>query len=766
MWKQKVYKMNNTTAVLGFSRIGEQRELKKSLELYWKGEIILSDLEDTAKSLRERHWLYQKDAGIDLIPCNDFSLYDNMLDLLIILGAEPTRFKDIDNTLERYFTMAKGDKTHTAMEMTKWMNSNYHYIVPELSSTIEFGKINVDKIVTEYAEAKALGIKPKINIIGPLSFLLLSKSSDGEVLELFDKVIAQYEKLFTKLSSLDENIIIQCDEPSLVRGASPKTLSLLKIAYEKLCLSASNAEIYVATYFEQSTEATSVLVHTPIKGLFLDFVYGKENLQSLELIKKHEKILGVGLVDGRNIWINDIEKSLETLNEITKVISKDKIIVSTSSSLLHVPVSLKYEKTLDSELKSWMAYALEKLSEVHLISSEFFESTTENDKKLLEENALANEKRRGSSLVHDALVQERVKALTKDSYIRSSKYKDRIKVQHAYLKLPSLPITTIGSFPQTTEIRQTRRKYKNKLISDEQYDGIMKVLIKECVRFQEEIDIDVLVHGEFERNDMVEYFGEQLKGFAFSQNGWVQSYGSRCVKPPVIYGDVSRPKEMTVTWSAYAQSLTSKQMKGMLTGPVTILNWSFVRDDQERSLTSKQISMAISDEVNDLQNAGINIIQVDEAAFKEGYPLRAEKIKTYEKWALESFLLSTAIAKDETQIHTHMCYSEFNDIIETIEDMNADVISIETARSGNELLKVFKEHGYKQEVGPGVYDIHSARVPSKEEIVKQIDLLLEVLPAEQLWVNPDCGLKTRGWEETKPSLINMVEATKEVRKTL
>ena len=758
--------MNNTTAVLGFSRIGEQRELKKSLELYWKGEIKLTDLEDTAKVLRQRHWTYQKEAGIDLISCNDFSLYDNMLDLLIILGVEPTRFKDIDNTIERYFIMAKGDKTHTAMEMTKWMNSNYHYIVPELSSGLEFGEINADKIINEYKEAKALGIKPKINIIGPLSFLLLSKSSDCEVLELFDKVMAQYEKLFSKLSSLDAKIVIQCDEPSLVRGADVKTLSLLKIAYEKLCASASNADIYVATYFEQSTEATSVLVHTKIKGLFLDFVYGKENFQSLELINKYEKVLGVGLIDGRNIWINDIRKSVEVINEISKIIPKQRLIVSTSSSLLHVPVSLKYEETLNPEVKSWMAYALEKLEELHLIAGDFFESSTQDEKKLLYENTLANEKRKSSTLVHDSLVQARIKGLSKDSYIRNSSYEDRIKIQHEYLNLPSLPITTIGSFPQTTEIRQTRRKYKNKLINDEQYEGIMKVLIKECVQFQEEIDIDVLVHGEFERNDMVEYFGEQLKGFAFSQNGWVQSYGSRCVKPPIIYGDVSRPKEMTVSWSAYAQSLTHKQMKGMLTGPVTILNWSFVRDDQPRSLTSKQISLAISDEVNDLQNAGINIIQVDEAAFKEGYPLRAEKIKEYEKWALESFLLSTAIAKDETQIHTHMCYSEFNDIIETIEDMNADVISIETARSGNELLKVFKEHGYKQEVGPGVYDIHSSRVPSKEEMVQQIELLLEVLPAEQLWVNPDCGLKTRGWEETRPSLINMVEATKEVRRGL
>jgi len=758
--------MNNTTAVLGFSRIGEQRELKKALESYWKGDISLASLEETVKSLRERHWNYQKDAGVDLISCNDFSLYDNMLDLLIILGAEPERFKDIDNTTQRYFAMAKGDKTHTAMEMTKWMNSNYHYIVPELSSTLEFGEINADKIISEYTEAKALGIKPKINIIGPLSFLLLSKSSDCDVLELFDKIIAQYKKLFTLLSDLDEEIIIQCDEPSLVRGADAKTLSLLKIAYEKLCVSAKNADIYVATYFEQSTEATSVLVHTDIKGVFLDFVYGKDNTQSLELIKEHDKVLGVGLIDGRNIWINDIQASLETLKRISNIIAKDKLIVSTSSSLLHVPVTLKYEEKLNPEIKSWMAYALEKLSELQLVSAEFFERTTDKERVLIQENRVANEKRRCSTLVHDPLVQERVKALSKASYSRSSSYEERIKVQHDYLNLPALPITTIGSFPQTKEIRETRRKYKNKLINDDQYDGIMKVLIKECIDFQEAIDIDVLVHGEFERNDMVEYFGEQLNGFAFSENGWVQSYGSRCVKPPVIYGDVSRPKEMTVSWSAYAQSLTSKQMKGMLTGPVTILNWSFVRDDQERSLTSEQIALAIADEVNDLQNAGINIIQVDEAAFKEGYPLREEKIPAYEKWALDSFLLSTAIAKDETQIHTHMCYSEFNDIIETIEEMNADVISIETARSGNELLKVFKEHGYKQEVGPGVYDIHSARIPSKDEMQAQIELLLEVLPAQQLWVNPDCGLKTRGWEETKPSLMNMVEATKAVRANL
>ena len=758
--------MNNTTAVLGFSRIGEQRELKKSLELYWKGECSLPALEETAKMLRQRHWAYQQDAGIDMIACNDFSYYDNVLDLLIILGAEPSRFKDIDNTLDRYFTMAKGDETHTAMEMTKWMNSNYHYIVPELSSTLEFGDINAQKIINEYTEAKSLGCTPKINIIGPLSFLLLSKSSDCDVLELFDKVMTQYEKLFLELSKLDEHLVIQCDEPSLVRGADAKTLSLLKLAYERLCKTAQSSDIYVATYFEQSTEATSVLVHTSIKGLFLDFVYGNENIQSLDLIKKHNKVLGVGLIDGRNIWLNDMAKSLTTLELVSQTIKKENIIVSTSSSLLHVPVTLKYEENLDTEIKSWMAYATEKLGELNVVASKFFETANARQENFYQANLSANQARRTSRLVHDDKVQERVSHLNEQSYERSSLYENRIKVQHDYLNLPSLPITTIGSFPQTKEIRETRRKYKNGTLNDEQYEGIMKVLIKECVSFQEEIDIDVLVHGEFERNDMVEYFGEQLKGFVFSQNGWVQSYGSRCVKPPVIYGDVSRPEQMTVSWSAYAQSLTKKQMKGMLTGPVTILNWSFVRDDQARSLTSEQISLAIADEVNDLQNAGINIIQVDEAAFKEGYPLRKEKIPRYEKWALESFLLTTAIANDETQIHTHMCYSEFNDIIETIEDMNADVISIETARSGNELLKVFKEHGYKQEVGPGVYDIHSARVPSKDEMVKQIDLLLEVLPAKQLWVNPDCGLKTRGWEETKPSLINMVEATKQVRKNL
>lgn len=756
--------MSKKSYIVGFPRIGEQRELKKVLEQYWSGNTPFCEVETLALNLKKRHWAYQKEAGIDIISSNDFSLYDNMLDTAVMLGAIPQRFKELKDE-QLYFTMARGDKTKVAMEMTKWFNTNYHYIVPELSLEDEY-KLNSVKLINEYKEAKEAGFNTKINLIGPLTFLALSKRVDsGETLELLDKVLPIYKELLEQISKLDEKIIVQIDEPVFAKDNDAKLLELIKPTYETLAGVSTNLDIIVTTYFEHSNEATKLLVQTPIWGLGLDFLYGKENLSSLELIAKSGKKLIAGVVDGRNIWRNNFNTTLQLLNKIANSVAKENIIVSTSCSLLHVPYTLEYETKLDLDVKSWLSYAKEKLQEVNLISKIFFEEKlTPREQERIQENEAANRNRKSSEKIHDTNVQQRVSSLAKLE--RDGSFEERIKIQKEILQYKDLATTTIGSFPQTAELRAARRDFKNNEISKELYVKLMQEYIDECVAFQEECDIEVLVHGEPERNDMVEYFGEQLKGYGFSQNGWVQSYGSRCVKPPFIYGDISRPKPMTVDWITYAQSKTNRVMKGMLTGPVTILNWSFVRDDMTRDEVSKQIAVAISDEIDDLQNAGIKIIQVDEAAFKEGYPLRAVKIKIYEQWAVRDFKISVSTAKQETQIHTHMCYSEFNDIIKTIEAMDADVISIETARSGNELLKVFKEVGYKQELGPGVYDIHSPRIPSVEEMVEQIKALLEVLPKEQLWINPDCGLKTRKWDEVKPSLKNMVEAVKIVREQL
>jgi len=752
--------------VIGFARIGEQRELKKALESYWAKKSDFTEVQKVASELKHRHWNYQKDAGIEYVSSNDFSLYDNMLDMAVTLGAIPKRFQDLSGE-ELYFAMARGNQNAVAMEMTKWFNTNYHYIVPELSQEDNY-KLNAAKIISEYKEAKAHGIKTKINIIGPITFLALSKRVDrGDVFELYSKILPIYEALLTEIAQLDDTITLQIDEPIFVKDLEPKVLSLIKPTYDKLALISSNIKIAVVSYFEHSKEATKILVNTPVWAIGFDFIHGEENLESLSDIAVSNKVLIAGVVDGRNIWKNDINATVSLLNSIAKSVEKENILVSSSCSLLHVPFTLRYEEKMNSEIKNWLSYGVEKLEEIALISKIFFdgkESLNAEEKALFEANQEANVSRRSSPLIHDKKVQERTQNITKLE--RDGAYEERIKIQKELLCYKELATTTIGSFPQTPEVRQARREFKNGNISEQSYIAQMKNYIDDCVAFQEECGLEVLVHGEPERNDMVEYFGEQLQGYGFSQNGWVQSYGSRCVKPPFIYGDISRPQPMTVEWITYAQNQTDKIMKGMLTGPVTILNWSFVRDDMDRGDVSKQIALAICDEVNDLQNAGIKMIQVDEAAFKEGYPLRAAKVQAYEDFAVRDFKLSVSSARKETQIHTHMCYSEFNDIIATIEAMDADVISIETARSGNELLKIFAKVGYKQEVGPGVYDIHSPRIPSVEEIVKQIHSLLEVLPKEQLWINPDCGLKTRKWEEVKPSLKNMVEAVKIVRKEL
>ena len=747
--------------VIGFPRIGEKRELKKVLEDYWAKKVDFSEVKYVAENLRKRHWTYQKEAKIDFIASNDFSLYDNMLDTTVLLGAIPKRFQHLKDE-ELYFAMARGNQDCVAMEMTKWFNTNYHYIVPEISKDTTF-KLNSKKVIEEYKEALELGINTKINLIGAITYLGLSKSVDNsDLFTHISSVVKVYKELLEEISKLNSEVVIQFDEPLFVKDLEPKVLSLLKPVYDELSNVSTNIKIVVTTYFEHSNEATKILVNTPIWALGLDFIHGVKNLESLEFIKNSNKVLIAGVIDGRNIWKSNFEDKLNLLNKISNVVSKENIIVGTSCSLLHVPFTLSYEDNLDKEIKSWLAFANEKLKELNLVSKQFFGSKLSlEDIANIEKNRQDNIQRKVSTKIHNQKIQEEIKNLKK--FEREDKFEDRIKAQREFFKYDALTTTTIGSFPQTPEIRENRKNYKANLISKEEYETQIKKYIDDCVAFQDEIGLDILVHGEPERNDMVEYFGQLLEGFAFTQNAWVQSYGSRCVKPPVIFGDVSRPNPMTVIWIKYAQSRTKKVVKGMLTGPVTILNWSFVRDDIPRNEVTKQIALCINKEVDDLQNAGIKMIQVDEAAFKEGYPLRAENIKAYENWAVENFRLSVSSAKADTQIHTHMCYSEFNDIIKTIEAMDADVISIETARSGNRLLKIFKEVNYKQEIGPGIYDIHSPRVPSVQEMVNQIKALIEVLPKEQLWINPDCGLKTRKWPEVKESLKNMVEAVKIVK---
>lgn len=747
--------------VIGFPRIGEKRELKKVLEDYWAKKVDFSEVKYVAENLRKRHWTYQKEAKIDFIASNDFSLYDNMLDTTILLGAIPKRFQHLKDE-ELYFAMARGNQDCVAMEMTKWFNTNYHYIVPEISKDTTF-KLNSKKVIDEYKEALELGINTKINLIGAITYLGLSKSVDNsDLFAHISSVVKVYKELLEEISKLNSEVVVQFDEPLFVKDLEPKVLSLLKPVYDELSSVSKNIKIVVTTYFEHSNEATKILVNTPIWALGLDFIHGVKNFETLEFIKNSNKVLIAGVIDGRNIWKSNFEDKLNLLNRISNVVSKDNIIVGTSCSLLHVPFTLSYEDNLDKEIKSWLAFANEKLKELNLVSKQFFGSKLSlEDIANIEKNRQDNIQRKVSTKIHNQKIQEEIKNLKK--FEREDKFEDRIKAQREFFKYDALTTTTIGSFPQTPEIRENRKNYKANLISKEEYETQIKKYIDDCVAFQDEIGLDVLVHGEPERNDMVEYFGQLLEGFAFTQNAWVQSYGSRCVKPPVIFGDVSRPNAMTVLWIKYAQSKTSKVMKGMLTGPVTILNWSFVRDDIPRNEVTKQIALCINKEVDDLQNAGIKMIQVDEAAFKEGYPLRTENIKAYENWAVDNFRLSVSSAKANTQIHTHMCYSEFNDIIKTIEAMDADVISIETARSGNRLLKIFKDVNYKQEIGPGIYDIHSPRVPSVQEMVNQIKALIEVLPKEQLWINPDCGLKTRKWPEVKESLKNMVEAVKIVK---
>jgi len=749
--------MKRNTWISGFPRIGENRELKKILEQYWAGAITNANLEDMAREIRKKHWMDQQRIGAGYISVNDFSYYDQMLDTAVMLNAIPKRFRSISDPHSCYFAMARGNKDTAALEMTKWFNTNYHYLVPELDNSIDF-KLNAEKIKKEYDEALALGIQPKINIIGPITFTALSKTTHGgDPFDYFEQISALYGDLLVFLDKWYDSPIVQLEEPVFVKNPSSEILSRIKPCYVKLCAQAGNVRVAVTSYFEHACEAVKELVETPVWGIGLDFVHGPGNLNCLDLIK--DKKLIAGVVDGRNIWVNDYDKTLTLLNQIAGIFPREQIIFSTSCSLQHVPYTVKNEP--QSPILSWLSFALEKVQETLDLSRLFFnEQVSQEDRNVLDQNRKVSEER--LSLTNQSVLKMDHSNLDSAS-VRKGRFEERIVLQKEALKLPSFPTTTIGSFPQTREIRRIRNLYRKGEISLEEYEGQLKVYIDDCIALQEEMGLDVLVHGEPERNDMVEYFGEQLEGFHFTRNGWVQSYGSRCVKPPVLYGDVRRPFPMTVPWIAYAQSRTDRIMKGMLTGPVTIINWSFVRNDIPLSMIARQIALALRDEVKDLQDAGIGIIQVDEAAFKEGYPLRSEKVKAYEKWAVDSFRLSVSSAAMETQIHSHMCYSEFGDILPTLEAMDADVITIETTRSGNRLLKVFYDQGYQNEIGPGVYDIHSPRIPSEEEFKEQIENRLKVLEPSRMWVNPDCGLKTRKWEEVKPALKNMVAAVRKIR---
>jgi len=762
------------TQNLGYPRIGSHRELKKICENYWAGKTGHKNVLQVGKNIRHENWQLQKEAGIDVIPSNDFSFYDHVLDHSLSFGAIPKRYNEVilkkgNSELDLYFAMARGYQKDgldiVAMEMTKWFDTNYHYIVPEFYKDQPFTLFST-KIIDEFYEAKQLGIITKPVLIGPVSYLLLGKEKEAgfEKIDLIKKLLPVYLDILTRLDDLNIEYI-QFDEPFLTLDLTEKEQKAYEFTYKEIRKAFPRLKIVLATYFESLGNNLTLTTSLPVNVLHIDLLRAENQLADVISIINDKTILSLGLVDGRNIWKNDFEKSLSIIDQTVKKLGEGRVWISPSCSLIHAPVDLDNEtdeQNLLSEIKQWLAFAKQKVAEVVILKKLAVNKNTSILHKL-EENKIAIGNRKHSKLIHNSEVKHRVENLKAEDSERLSPFSSR-KIKQKELGLPPYATTTIGSFPQTAEVRSWRAKFKNGAFSAEEYHTLIEEETAKAVKWQEEIDLDVLVHGEFERNDMVEYFGEQLDGFAFSKNGWVQSYGSRCVKPPIIFGDVSRPKAMTVKWASYAQSLTSKYMKGMLTGPVTILQWSFVRNDQPRSETCTQIALAIRDEVCDLEKAGIKIIQIDEPAIREGLPLRKADWSTYLYWAVKTFKISASGVKDETQIHTHMCYSEFNDIIQNIADMDADVITIETSRSQMELLDAFADFKYPNEIGPGVYDIHSPRVPKREEMIRLLKKAKTVIPEEQLWVNPDCGLKTRGWDETKKALIEMVEAAKEMRK--
>ena len=762
---------------LGYPRIGAHRELKKASELYWSGQSTQKDLIQTGKNIRQENWLLQKNAGIELIPSNDFSFYDQVLDMSFTLGAIPERFNDVmlnkENTeLDLYFAMARGLQKDgvdlPAMEMTKWFDTNYHYIVPEFHKGQQFNLFS-NKVINEFYEAKQAGILTKPVLIGPVSYLLLGKEKQAGFhrIELIKNLLSAYLLLLEKLEAQGAKWI-QLDEPFLTMDLSEEEKKAFHYVYDEIRKKFPYLNVMVATYFDCFGDNLGLSIVLPISALHIDLVRCPAQLDDIlsTPFQLSEKKLSLGLVDGRNIWKNDFTKSLAFINKAIEKLGSDRLMIAPSCSLLHSPFDLDSEEKetiLTKEIKNWMAFAKQKLAEVVALKNLSNPETKNKFTELLQENIASIERRKKSTLIHKAHVKERVAAIAEKDSKRSSAFSIRQNKQKDALQLPFFPTTTIGSFPQTDDIRALRAKLKKGELSEVEYEEKIKKEIDRSIQWQEEIGIDVLVHGEFERNDMVEYFGEQLSGYVFSQNGWVQSYGSRCVKPPIIYGDIEREEPMTVKWSAYAQSKTKKLMKGMLTGPVTILQWSFVRDDQPRETTTMQLALAIRDEVADLEKAGIKVIQIDEPAIREGLPLRKKDWQAYLNWAVKAFRISSSSVADETQIHTHMCYSEFNDIISNIADMDADVITIETSRSQMELLDAFADFNYPNEIGPGVYDIHSPRVPSSEEITHLLNKALDVIPARNLWINPDCGLKTRKWPETELALKNMIAAAKVLR---
>ncbi|NYT45870.1 5-methyltetrahydropteroyltriglutamate--homocysteine S-methyltransferase [Alcaligenaceae bacterium] len=758
---------------IGFPRIGVERELKRAQESYWAGKITQDELEAVGRELRARHWRVQADAGLSLIPVGDFAWYDHILEWTTLLGAVPARFGQASGqpvALDTLFRMGRGraptGTPTAACEMTKWFDTNYHYIVPELVPQQDY-RVARSHLFDQIREAQALGHRVKPVIPGPLTWLWLGKgdafvqgAADVNKLALLERLLPVYVQVLQTIKALGVQWV-QIDEPIL--GLDLPLAWQQAYAEVYRTLATADVSILLATYFADLQDNTAVLKGLPVQGVHIDLVRGPEQLERVAGALNDDQVLSLGLIDGRNIWRTDLDQARHTVSQ-PAARRGDKLWLAPSCSLLHVPVDLEAEQELDAELKAWLSFATQKLDELRLLAASLDTPDDQATQQALQAQRDALLARRNSTRIHRADVGARMAAagaLTRDR----RPFAERIAHQQAQLSLPSYPTTTIGSFPQTDEIRVLRRDWKRGALGDAAYEKAMRQEIEHVIRFQEKVGLDVLVHGEPERNDMVEYFGELLAGFAFTQNGWVQSYGSRCVKPPVIYGDVARPAPMTVAWSAYAQSLTDKPVKGMLTGPVTILQWSFVRDDQARETTCRQLALALRDEVNDLEAAGIRVIQIDEPAFREGLPLRRADWQRYLDWAVDCFRLSTSGVADATQIHTHMCYSEFNDIIESIAAMDADVITIETSRSNMELLEAFESFHYPNDIGPGVYDIHSPNVPQREWMVDLMKKAGARLPPERLWVNPDCGLKTRGWPETEAALVAMVEAARALRYT-
>ncbi len=785
-----------TTHNLGFPRIGGDRELKKAQEAYWRGEIDLAQLEQIGRELRKTHWQLQADAGLDLIPTGDFAWYDQVLTLSATLGNIPARHRKtaaathahehnddhsccahpnsdtvefasspcVDIDLDTLFRVARGraptGNATTASDMTKWFDTNYHYLVPEFHAGQKF-QLSWRQIIDETAEAVALGHSVKPVILGPLSYLFLGKEKGAafDRFELLDNLLPAYQQLLTALSQAGATWV-QIDEPILVLDLPAKWQRAFESVYNRLQY--SKLKVLLATYFGALGENLSTAVNLPVAGLHIDAVRAPEQLLTvIDRLPVH-KILSVGVVDGRNIWRNDLEKSLAVLKQAQERLG-ERLWVSPSCSLLHSPVNLEREEKLPQDIKSWFAFAKQKVQEVVTLKTLLVRPFDAIAQETLTASNAAAQTRLSSNKIHNANVKARLNTIKPEDAERHSVFAERIAKQQALLQLPAFPTTTIGSFPQTEHIRQTRSEFKQGKINAVEYEHRIRQEIADCIAKQEQLELDVLVHGEAERNDMVEYFGEQLNGYAFTQFGWVQSYGSRCVKPPIIYGDVSRPAPITVNWARYAQSLSKKPVKGMLTGPITMLFWSFVRDDQPRATTALQIALALRDEVVDLETAGIQVIQIDEPAIREGLPLREKDRKEYLDWAVKAFRISASGVQDETQIHTHMCYSEFNDIIKAIADLDADVITIETSRSDGELLQAFEQFNYPNDIGPGVYDIHSPNIPDVQVMVNLLKRAAREIPVERLWVNPDCGLKTRRWPETEAALARMVEAAKILR---